>query len=123
MSAAIGAALNYAVGVSVAVAASNDAGGDDPTPSLRQWLSERWEAQKRGVWLAGKRIGEAVSQGLENAKDNWNARRDPIHQALDDRFSVIGGPLAIEFRSATRAFALEGGAAGRMVINAETNRP
>jgi hypothetical protein len=39
-----------------------------------------WEKQKRGWWLAWKRIKEATQQMRDNAQDNWHAHRDPVHQ-------------------------------------------
>lgn len=67
--------------------------GQSCCEGLLNWLSDRWEAEKRGVWLAGKEIGEAVDQALENAKNNWNAGNDPVHQAMANPMSTLGGPV------------------------------
>ncbi len=81
--------------------------GAECCAGLKQWLSERWEAQKRGFWLAGKRIGEAASQAGENAKNNWNAGNDPIHQAMMYPLSTLGGPVGAEINAAKTVVNLE----------------
>jgi RHS repeat-associated protein len=73
--------------------------GDECCGGLKQWISERWEAQKRGVYLAGKGISNAVGQAMENAKDNWNAGNDPIHQAMMNPMSTLGGPVGAEAKA------------------------
>jgi RHS repeat-associated protein len=73
--------------------------GQSCCEGLLNWLSDRWEAEKRGVWLAGKKIGEAVDQALENAKNNWNAGNDPVHQAMMYPMSTAMGPAGAEVKA------------------------
>jgi RHS repeat-associated protein len=76
--------------------------GGDCCAGLKNWLSERWEAEKRGARIVGNWIAETASQGWENAKNNWRAGRTPFHQAMMYPMYTFGGftgPVATEINA------------------------
>ena len=42
---------------------------------------------------AGDWIKQTWNQGMQNARDNWEAGNDPIHQALANPMSMMAGPV------------------------------
>ncbi|MBO9205249.1 MULTISPECIES: RHS repeat domain-containing protein [Niastella] len=81
--------------------------GQSCCEGLVNWLSDRWEAEKRGVWLVGKALSNAVDQALENAKDNWNAGNDPIHKFAADPLAAVTGPVGPELNAAENIIGAE----------------
>jgi RHS repeat-associated protein len=57
--------------------------------------SNMWAKQKRGWWLAWKRLKEGAQQLRDNFHDNWHAGRDPYHKFMAEPM-MYSSPMGLE---------------------------
>jgi RHS repeat-associated protein len=95
-----------------------DEGQDCCWTEVKEFFNQLGYNAKNNLAQWGERISNVVDQMGENAKARWEARADPLHQMIDNPFSMIGGPVGTEIKAAETVLSLEGNSL-KTAINTE----